>query len=327
MEKQVLSPEFWDVFVKEYWNKKSAVFKGVLPKTLLSEMDALQAFGTYAAEALGQGPQPPPKRRGGFVRLYVEGRQIGPMELLKFMPRGANLTEYVSEVSAACGGARVGVILNDVELFSEPAAALIPAVVAPLITRIGIPAKSVESTIFAGDYDVTPFGIHKDECADVLTLIIAGKKKMLVWPEEYFDQHPERLQMLPLGNDAISHFIQDATVLEAEPGDLMYWPGSAYHVAMSTGGVVATCAFGFWHKALLSDMVGELVRDLVASKLGGQNTVVKAWQPGAVPAELEATPGVLRQLVESGELQSALSKAWAGRVERHGFVACNLEQT
>src|SRR6218665_1435357 len=321
MDKQALTPEFWDVFVRDYWNQKPVVFKGVLPKDLLTDMDVLQAFGNYAEDSLSQGQKPPSKRKGGFARLFVEGRQIGPMELIKFMPQGSNLTEYVGAVGATFGGARVGVILNDVELFNERAAKAIRGVVAPLIERIGIPAKNVESTIFAGDYDVTPFGIHKDESAEVLTLIIAGKKQMLVWPQEYFDEHPERLQMLPLGNEAISHFIQDATVLEAHPGDLMYWPGSAYHVATSAGGVVATCGIGFWHKALPSDAVGELGRELVASKLGSQNTVVAAWKPGSVPPPLQGTEDVLRQLVASGEFQKALAQAWQGRVERLGFLA------
>lgn len=322
MDKQTLSPDFWDVFVRDYWKQKPVVFKGILPKELLGGRDALEIFGSYAAEALGQNSKPRIKQRGGAVRLFVEGRQIGPTELGKFIPRGDNLVEYIQAVGASFGGARVGVILNDIELFHEKTAAILRELLAPLISRVGIPAKNVESTLFAGDYDVTPFGIHKDDSADVLTLVLVGKKQMLVWPEEYFDEHPERLEQLQLGNEAIGLFRQDATVLEAEPGDIMYWPGSAYHVATSTGGVVATCGIGFWHKAALSDVVSELVKELLAAKLGGRNTVVANWKPHAsVPSELEAAGGVLQELMNGGDFQNALAKAWKDRTERLGFLA------
>ncbi|WP_426751160.1 JmjC domain-containing protein [Myxococcus sp. Y35] len=322
MAQQALSAEFWDVFARDYWKKQPVVFKGVLPSDLLSGMDVLETFGGFAANALGQGPKAAPVRqRGGHVRLFVEGRQIGATELIKFMPRGNGLTEYMQEVKATFDGARVGIILNDVELYNARLGGLFRELLAPLISRVGIPARNVESTIFAGDYDVTPFGIHKDDSADVLTLVIAGRKRMLVWPEAYFDEHPERLQQLQIGNDAIALFEGDATVLEAEPGDVMYWPGSAYHVATSTGGVVATCAFGFWHKANLAEMVSELVKDVLTDKLGGRNTLVQAWQPGAVPAELESAASALRELLAGGEFQAALAKAWAQRVDRLGFTA------
>jgi ribosomal protein L16 Arg81 hydroxylase len=321
MEKQVLSPEFWNTFVQEYWQKKPVVFKGILPETLLAGGDVIEIFGSFAAEQLA-GPGALSKRRGGAARLFVEGRQIGPTEMIKFLPQSEHLGEYLKGVKANFGGARVGIILNDVELFSERAASVIRELVMPLISRVGIPMRNVESTIFAGDYDVTPFGIHKDECADVLTLVLSGKKRMLVWPEEYFEQHPERLEQLKFGNEVIANFEQDAVVLEASPGDLMYWPGSAYHVATGLGGVVATCGLGFWHKASISEMVGEVLRELLASKLGSRDTAVGTWQPGpGLPAELAASVGALRELAEGPDLQAALAKAWQARVDRLGFMA------
>jgi ribosomal protein L16 Arg81 hydroxylase len=328
MEQLGLSPDFWNTFVQEYWNKKPVVLKGVLPKNLLTDADVLEAFGNYANAALRDELDAfLPKRPGGFTRLYVEGRQIGPTENAKFMPRGATVTEYIKEVGGAFGGARVGVILNDVELFSERAGAINRELVVPIIERVGIPSRNVEATIFAGDYDVTPFGIHKDEYADVLTFVIAGRKRMLVWPEEYFDQHPERMEQLALGEAAIELFSKDATVLDASPGDLMYWPGSAYHVATSLGGVVATCGLGFWHKTVLSEVMSEFVSEFLSAKLGARNKVIKTWQPDVeLPAELEAATGALRDLLNSGEFQKALSRNWKQRVDRLGFLACKKEK-
>ncbi|WP_257461579.1 cupin domain-containing protein [Archangium lipolyticum] len=324
MEQQGLSPEFWNTFVKEYWNKKPVVFKGVLPKDLLTDEDVLEALGNYANAALrDELDSLRPKRPGGFARLYVEGRQIGPMEIGKFMPRGANVPEYIKEVGGSFGGSRVGVILNDVELFSERVGAVNRQLVVPIIERVGIPSRNVEATIFAGDYDVTPFGIHKDDHADVMTLVIAGRKRMLVWPEEYFDQHPERMEQLTLREDAIELFSKDATVLDASPGDLMYWPGSAYHVATSMGGVVATCGLGFWHKTALSEVMSEFVSEFLSAKLGARNKVIKTWQPDVeLPSELDAATQELRALLDSGEFREALRKDWKQRVDRLGFLAC-----
>ena len=90
----------------------------------------------------------------------------------------------------------------------------------------------VEGVLFFGNYDKTPRGIHKDP-VDIFLFVIEGRKKMYLWPEEFFQEgdHDARL------DSDFAVLRRDAIVLEGEPGDVIYWPSGYWHVGESVGGL------------------------------------------------------------------------------------------
>jgi ribosomal protein L16 Arg81 hydroxylase len=99
------------------------------------------------------------------------------------------------------------------------------------LTEISI-QPMVEGVLFFGNYDKTPQGIHKDP-VDIFLFVIEGRKKMYLWPEEFFHEgdHDARL------DSDFAVLRRDAIVLEGEPGDVIYWPSGYWHVGESVGGL------------------------------------------------------------------------------------------
>lgn len=93
--------------------------------------------------------------------------------------------------------------------------------------------------LFIGRYRRGPFGVHKDD-QDVFTFVVSGKKRFRLWP---FEELAARFGVPPSARDAVhvlpglgalnlpDELRATSIVLEGEPGDVMYWPASAWHVA------------------------------------------------------------------------------------------------
>jgi hypothetical protein len=103
---------------------------------------------------------------------------------------------------------------------------------------------------YLGNYSRTPFGIHKDS-QHVLTFVVAGQKRMLLWPFKTFGGRPEvpkdaRLKqagIFALKNE-FAHKKRGAVVLDGRAGDVMYWPPSYWHCADASPGVAITLTLG-----------------------------------------------------------------------------------
>jgi hypothetical protein len=109
-----------------------------------------------------------------------------------------------------------------------------------------LPAQpSVETVSFLGNYDKTPFGIHKDDVS-VFLYVVEGCKRIYFWPRDYFeglDDPRLELDFATLHGDAIA--------LEAEAGDFIFWPADIWHVGESVSGLSTTIsiALGPLHPA------------------------------------------------------------------------------
>ncbi len=104
---------------------------------------------------------------------------------------------------------------------------------------------------FLGNYRRTAFGVHKDS-QHVFTFVVAGRKRMLLWPIEAFAGRSEvpdnpalkQAGLFALTKTEFARARKKAIVLEARPGDLMYWPPSYWHCADPTPGVGITVTLG-----------------------------------------------------------------------------------
>lgn len=111
--------------------------------------------------------------------------------------------------------------------------------------------EAVDTVGFLGNYARTPFGVHKDS-QHVITFVISGRKRMLLWPVKEFAARPEvppapALKQLGLFGFSTSEFARSkkrAIVLDCGPGDLMYWPPQYWHCADATPGTAMTVTVG-----------------------------------------------------------------------------------
>lgn len=151
---------------------------------------------------------------------------------------------YVERIGGGRG--MTGFVVNNFQAAHPDAWRLAQSLMARLPVR-PVPASF---EIFAGDYRQGFFGVHKDD-QDVITFVLEGKKRFLVWPYETFANHPgvepgSELETAFLRRLDVARYRDQAIVVEGEAGDILYWPAEYWHVAESDGGVTATLGLGLF---------------------------------------------------------------------------------
>jgi hypothetical protein len=103
------------------------------------------------------------------------------------------------------------------------------------------------------NHKVSFFRLHKD-AQDVFTFVIDGWRRFLLWPFATF----AGTAGLGLEESWAPHLLYEvdyeayrsqAVVLEAMPGDLLYWPAEWWHVGESNGERAISLAVGIIHEA------------------------------------------------------------------------------
>jgi hypothetical protein len=106
-----------------------------------------------------------------------------------------------------------------------------------LYKKTGFPKSGALLDLFWSNSKKSSLDLHKDE-QEVFTFVIEGKKKFYTWPFEYFQNILNlpgylKYKTHPLdGFDFESH-LDHAIALEAEEGDMIYWPSNYWHIGVS----------------------------------------------------------------------------------------------
>ena len=183
-----------------------------------------------------------------------------------------------------------------------------------LYALAGVPAHRAEIDLFAGSYPRSRRGIHVDS-ADVFCLVIEGRKRIRLWPASAFPDN--RGYWYGLAGDRKKR--SRSRCLDGEPGDILYWPSSYWHVGESRGGTVSSLSLGlYWHDSLATT-AARLVEDEVARELGLHNVVEPL--PTSVE-QLEAPPRrALRAFSRASDnLSLAMLRRRMEHVTGHAFA-------
>lgn len=128
-------------------------------------------------------------------------------------------------------GKKFGIILNNLEKYSNPFSAKAAKLAEPLLEMTGLPLGGLATLCFLGNYGFTPFGIHKENRGEegFLMHFGPGEKVFYTWNTE------EYLQM---SNGSITHpieqrFLDKATAYTMKPGDAFFVPSNRFHIAQT----------------------------------------------------------------------------------------------
>jgi hypothetical protein len=156
------------------------------------------------------------------------------------LPRAEDrgLEPYSARLRAALGGEDALFEMANLQRFAPGIWRRTRAFLAGLLAEVGLPGQKSDLDVFLGDYRMTPFGIHRDRASN-FSVVVAGRKRFLLWPQGYFEARGVRLNRSSpfeaLDSREVEPYLADATVLEGAPGDVVYWPSSYWHVAHSDG--------------------------------------------------------------------------------------------
>jgi len=197
--------------------------------------------------------------------------------------------------------------------------------VRPIIERVGgLPPGGMMLDLFLGRYDRTPTGIHRDE-ADVLAFVTLGPKRLYFWPRETFEG--------PWATPDGSHFqtgiwsyekhLDTAIVVEANAGDVIYWPRGYYHIGASPDHWSGMMTLTMWWQASAQRAVRFVVDSLCK---GDGAPVIYPLKLDELAAGAQSLPAALAAASDAAlstlnaHWHDALAEAWARVVTAYGFV-------
>jgi len=315
----------WDAFVARWWQRRVVVIRGgAAPFTL---PDAFACAVAAARHQLGQTYDLDARRAAQFS---IEGQQQAFVAPWLPIARDRGFAGYAARLAGALGGRRHALVISRFHGHSRAVWSAARAALAPLWQRIGLPITGAITTLFHGDYEATPTGVHKDRFATLL-FALAGRKRMRFWPARPWTQPVSTIA------DYAAH-VASSFAVEVGPGDLLYWPSSYYHVGESAGGVATSVNIGIpvdGHRA--ADVVGDLLGTADAADLpeaarrrarlrsGRTSPLVPGAitgdgrLPARLPAALRSAVAELRRLTAPAATAAHLRARWRARLAAGGF--------
>lgn len=198
-------------------------------------------------------------------RLFADREPVPITDAVLPGADDGSMARYVRRLDAALG--ETGFVVNDLQAATPDMWRLAAAVSAGLRGAADMPPGGGSFDLFAGAYRSGFFGVHKDD-QEVVTFVIEGKKRFLVWPYEALRDHPA----VPHGSERKAVLLKDfdyadiraeAIVVEGGPGDVFYWPVEHWHVAESDGDLCTTIGFGLFRDNSPTQLLEQAVRELV----------------------------------------------------------------
>lgn len=214
---------------------------------------------------------PQPGRPAEMYRMGGSLLDPGP-----YLPQPDERFEAWVERSKAALGGDFGLQAPCIECASWDAMERLRALLAPTLAETG--PRSFRFNVFAGDYRLTPFGYHVDPHQEaVFQVVLAGKRRGKFWEGLALAEHEDDA-WIEDSNGRTPPARTPDLVVDLEPGDIVFWPGTQVHGFETEGPSLAL--------SIVIDRAsprerGEVVRGLQVASMQGV---------AAVPPPVDAAP-------------------------------------
>lgn len=321
MTRRVLAAErssvsdFWDDFATHHWGRRPVVLRPPFPVSL-GTMDEVFAGCLEAGRRIEK------PRRVQRVRAFVGLDELHDVPQL--LPRASDhdMHGYVQRMCQAHADRGFGLMIMQFQSSHDAIWRRTTAFLAELERRIGIQPGGAALDLFTMNQHRGFTGVHKDS-QDVFTCVVSGRKRMLLWPFERLADRPsvkptDRLRSARLGQICDDELRAEAIVLDAEPGDIMYWPCDYWHISEVIGGPVTTLGLGVIRTG---DMV-EFLQTATAS-LHRELTTPPAPVPDVGRVGLDGTLAWLRRTIDAAiadpRIETRIEDEFMHWLTSHGF--------
>ncbi|WP_029423553.1 hypothetical protein [Alicyclobacillus macrosporangiidus] len=308
----------WSGFLADFWEKKPAVLKGWLKEPIVSPDDLFEAMICAAHDWLDTGNR--------TFSMWINNQLVN--EYSKFLPSESDktLASYLDRITGIPVSREFTYAQNNMQVHSEKIWYRARSFIHGLISRIGIPTDEVDVDTFIGRYTFTPRGIHTDQ-ASTFMHVIEGTKRMLVWPPDFFNDKNVKIVGTHLRKTIVDFDYRDvaneATVLEGNTGDILYWPSSYWHISTSDNPQNTTAIlnvgvfFGEKQKSLLFDVTNQVLnrvlRDFHLTKV---YPLTHAYE--TPESELKSLT-IFRGIMNSQYIEQIFKEEFLKRCSNYGF--------
>ncbi|MCW3465680.1 hypothetical protein [Chitinophaga nivalis] len=258
------SARWWDHFLEATANQTRTT---VLKDCISREETAL--FREYILQIIRELAALRTNRFG--YRVFIEGKQLDFHDMKKVYDtpplEGETLEDWVTRLY---GEKKFGMIINLGEKFNLSLSQSIALKVAPLFEKIGFPRDGVNFTLFVGNYDKTPLGIHQDPTGqNVIHFHLGpGGKTMYTWgPKEF----PALLRDNKWKREDLDLLIPYSEEFSFEEGDMYFMPEGEYHIGKQTG---LSLAITFWQYNHTKEKLIKKLEDAIHTQFVQKSEVV-----------------------------------------------------
>jgi len=306
----------WPKFARQFWEKKPTVFRERFETPLFPPEEVFCALRRAAAD--DSAPR----------TVWVDQVYVPSARDRVHLP--SNEDKSFTDYCCGLPSADVCVVHYELQRYSPEIWMRARGFLLDVMNVVGLPTKA-DIDVFYGRYRATPRGPHTDTAGN-FSFVIEGRKKMLMWPPGYFESR--RLSVTRNGSDGMKdianprsyhRFAKDAVVLEGGPGDVLYWPSSYWHMAVSEE-FAPTMALNI--ALYVREQPAHILTDIAASALGeilmGSSEFIDTFTTRGkkLAGSLRTLPDEYRFLLgtlRTETLSLAIRKAWLRHVSALAF--------
>ena len=216
-----LSRDFWYGFFLQSWGKYPRILRKPLSNLLAAPEEVLKAL-IQASDQYRKGELNTP------IGFFVEyAKQL--VDVPTYLPESCDvsLEAYARRVDELLRHRKFGLIAEHFQIHDSSIWFRIREFLQGLYEFTGLPGEDTKATIFIGNYDRTPLGLHKGNSHNFM-FVLYGRKRIRLWPKKYFKKS-DRIEH----SIAYDKFNEDSILLEGNPGDILYWPSGYWHIGES----------------------------------------------------------------------------------------------
>lgn len=214
----------WDRFVEHYWDRQPVLYRNVATPPFAEE----EVFATAAAACQADEAALLPSH----IQFVVDKRQELSVSQRLPLASDKNFASYAQRVKELVSDRRYALMVNGFHSFGFDMWARQRDFYQPLWQRIGLPLTTAITTLFHGDYEHSPVGVHRDRFTTFM-YVLSGTKRMRMWPEQPWDHDATTVV-------DYDEFRPGSMAAEVGPGQLLYWPSTYFHVGETVSDVPAT---------------------------------------------------------------------------------------
>ncbi len=206
----------WGTFARKYWNRAPVLYTNLADPPFVPEevFDAAANASRPAVNlTIGRFQQDIPD-------AYMPTRDDGDFD------------GYIDRVATQLDGKPYALMINGFHIFDWAMWKRQRRFYRGLWQEIGVPATSAITTLFHGNYESSPVGVHKDRFATFM-FALRERKRMRFWPQRPWTDNVSTVLKY-------EQYLSSSFAVDVEPGQMLYWPSSYFHVGESGDGPPAT---------------------------------------------------------------------------------------
>jgi hypothetical protein len=252
--------------------------------------------------------------RGFIPEFFVEHAQL-LTDIHRFMPLAADrsIAGWSARVTELLQGRAFGFVVDDYHVHDDLVWRRVRQFLRGLYGVTGLPGEEATMTLFLGNYARTPFGLHRGRSANFM-FVVDGLKRIRAWPDEFFRGKPDmtnRLDYEPY-NDA-------SVVLDARPGEVIFWPASYWHIGEDAGGLSIAISLALFMEPQPGADLARTIEQAIAQRPGAADRRRQAAGDRITP-EVRRDLRALQQIGRGPSLARALAADHLNRMTGAGFA-------